>query len=258
MTASSASPSLAERLRRDEAIVTAWSSLAVPLLAEALGRSGYGAVTLDMQHGQHDIASVREGIAATRLSGAHSVVRTPVDDFASVSRVLDFGAEAVIMPMVNSVDDALALVGAAKYPPMGARSWGPHRAAMLKGESPAAYLAGANRETLTLAMIETPAALAALDEILAVDGLDGVFVGPGDLSLTLSGGAEVVPGSDQVQTVAADIAARTRAAGKIAGIFCNAAKDARGAQKMGFRFMAHGVDMNLLMEAAGAASAVLD
>ena len=236
-------PTLAARLRAGETIVTMWSSLAVPLLAEMGGRAGYESITLDMQHGFHDLASVREGIAAARLGGAHAVVRPPVDDFANVSRALDLGAEAVIMPMINSPDDAMALVVAAKYPPQGARSWGPHRAAMLLGRTPAEYLAEANSETLVLAMIETPAALAALDDILAVDGLDGVFVGPGDLSLTLSEGREVAPSSAPVQAHAADIATRTLAAGKVAGIYCNSAADATSAIGMGYRFVAHGSDL---------------
>ncbi|WP_417768987.1 HpcH/HpaI aldolase family protein [Stappia sp.] len=253
-----AAPTLAARLRADETVVTAWSTLAVPILAELLGRAGYRAVTLDMQHGAHDIASVRDGITATRLSGAHAVVRPPVDDFATVSRAFDLGAEAVIMPMVNSVEDALALVGATKYPPIGTRSWGPHRAAMLQGMTPPDYLASANAETVALAMIETPAAVEALDEILAVDGLDGIFVGPGDLSLTLSDGKAVTPSSETVQAMAADIAARTRAAGKFAGAFCNTAEDARAARDMGFRFIAHGVEMSLLLDAAAAKLAELD
>jgi 4-hydroxy-2-oxoheptanedioate aldolase len=242
--------SLAARLRADETIVTAWSTLAVPMLAELLGRSGYRAVTLDMQHGAHDIASVRDGIAAARLGGAHAVVRPPVDDFATVSRLFDLGAEAAIMPMVNTPEDALALVGAAKYPPLGARSWGPHRAALLQGVSPADYLERANRETIAFAMIETPAALEALDEILAVDGLDGVFVGPGDMSLTLSDGADLNPSSERVQTLAADVAAKARAAGKLAGIFTNSVEDAKRGKEMGFRFIALGIDMGLFMDAA--------
>lgn len=255
---SASKPSLAARLRADETVITAWSTLAVPVLAELLGRAGYGAVTLDMQHGAHDLASVREGIAAARLGGAHAVVRPPVDDFATVSRALDLGAEAVIMPMVNTIEDALALVGASKFPPAGVRSWGPHRAAMLQGLTPAEYLASANTETVAFAMIETPAALEALDEMLAVDGLDGVFIGPADLSLTLSEGRELAPSSAKVQTIAAEVARRARAAGKVAGIFCNNAADARSAREMGFRFISHGIEMSMLLEVAGARLAELD
>lgn len=255
MTAAS---TLADRLRAGEAIVALWSSLPLPLAAELGGRGGYEAVTLDMQHGLHDLATMRDGIASARLGGAHPVVRPPVDDFATVSRALDMGAEAIIMPMINSPEDAMALVAAAKYPPLGARSWGPHRAAMLAGLAAPAYLVAANAQTLAFAMIETPSALAALDDILAVDGLDAIFVGPGDLSLTLSEGREVAPSSAEVQAHAADIAARAQAAGRIAGIFCNSAEDTRAALAMGYRFVAHGIDLSLLVAEIARKRAELD
>lgn len=246
----SSRPSLAARLRAGETIVTAWCGLPAPSVVEALARAGYPSVTLDMQHGQHDLASTRDGMSAAVLGGAHPVARPQVDDFGMVSRLLDLGAEMIIMPMVNSVEDALALVGAAKYPPVGARSWGPHRGATLLGHQPPEYLRIANTETLALAMIETPAAIEALPDILSVDGLDGVFVGPSDLSLTLSGGAGLDPSGAETQGAAARIASATVAAGKIAGIFCNSVEDAKAAQAMGFRFMSLGTDLGLLTGAA--------
>ncbi|MEJ8475483.1 HpcH/HpaI aldolase family protein [Roseibium algae] len=241
---------LAARLRADEVIVTAWSGLAPAILCELLGRAGYPAITLDMQHGQHDIASVREGLASTALGGAHRVARIPVGENATASRLLDLGAEAVIAPMINSADDARAFVDAIKYPPVGARSWGPHRGAMLMGRPPMDYLRCANDETLGFAMIETPEAFEVLDEILQVPGLDAVFVGPADLSLTLSNGAELDPENDATRKAAAEIATRTRAAGKIAGKFCTSVEDVAWATEAGFRFLAYGVDMLLFTEAA--------
>jgi 4-hydroxy-2-oxoheptanedioate aldolase len=121
---------------------------------------------------------------------------------------------------------------------------------MLAGLTPPEYLAAANSETIAFAMVETPAALAALDEILAVEGLDAVFVGPGDLSLTLSEGKGLAPSSDEVQGHAADIAARAKAAGKLAGIFCNTAADAIRAREMGYGYIAYGVDMAMFLDEA--------
>lgn len=241
---------LASRLRSGETIVTAWSSLAVPILGELMARAGYKAVTLDMQHGMHDVASVREGILSVVAGGGHPVVRPPVDEFATASRALDLGAEAVIMPMVNSVDDALALVAATKYPPAGARSWGPHRAATLAGLQAPDYFASANTDTLAFAMIETPAALEALDDILALDGIDGVFVGPADLSLTLNDGAAVDPKGEACMAACADIAGRARAAGRFAALFCIDADHARAAMAMGYQFLALGIDVALFSAAA--------
>ncbi|MBD8890345.1 HpcH/HpaI aldolase family protein [Roseibium litorale] len=245
--------SLAQRLRSGDKIVTAWSGLAVPIVAELLARGGYEAVTLDMQHGQHDMASVREGMASLTLAGAHRIVRIPVGGNAMASRVLDVGAEAVIAPMINNRADAEAFAAAMKFPPVGARSWGPHRAAMLAGKTSSDYLAGANDSLLSLAMIETPEAIAALEDILSVPGIDGVFVGPSDLSLTLSQGLSLDPGGERTQKAATDIARRTLAAGKVAGIFCLEPGKVQEAIGMGYSLMAFGSDAFLLMEASQAA-----
>lgn len=242
--------SLAAKLRGGEEIITAWSLLPVPILAEFFGRSGYEAVTLDFQHGMHDIASVRDGFASLALGGSHRISRIPVDDFATASRLLDMGAEAVIAPMINSRDDAQAFVDFMKYPPIGKRSWGPHRGAMLQGMTIPDYLARANDETLALAMIETPEALSALDDILAVPGLDGVFVGPADLSLTLSNGSSLDPAGAGTAETAARIAKTVRDAGKIAGIFCVSADMVQQSRQVGYQLMAFGSDVQLFLEAA--------
>ncbi|MTH95745.1 HpcH/HpaI aldolase/citrate lyase family protein [Roseibium sp. RKSG952] len=242
--------SLAEKLNSGQTVVTAWSGLAVPILSELLARSGYEAVTLDLQHGMHDIASARDSFAAMSGLNAHRIARIPVGDFATASRLLDVGAEAIIAPMINSAADAADFADFMKYPPRGRRSWGPHRGAMLGGQDPQAYFASANRDMLALAMVETAEALAALDDILAVPGLDGVFVGPSDLSLTLSGGAGVDPNGAEMTRVAAEIAARARAAGKIASIFCMTPEKVQESRNAGYQLMAYGMDMALFMEAA--------
>ncbi len=163
--------------------------MASPLAAETLGRDGFPAVVLDVQHGLWDTASLIAGISAVHHAGAAPVARVPLNDFASVSRALDFGAEAIIAPMINSARDARAFAAVAKYPPLGERSWGPQRAMALQGRTVAAdYLREANEGTLTLAMIETPTALNDVDDIAATDGIDALFIGPYDLSTSLSGG----------------------------------------------------------------------
>jgi 4-hydroxy-2-oxoheptanedioate aldolase len=234
-----AAPTLADALRSDETIVSAWVTLPDALVAELVARSGFGAVTLDVQHGLHDAGSVMRSIGGIALAGKPAIVRLAVDDFALASRCLDFGAEAVIAPMINSSDDARRLVAAAKYPPLGERSWGPARAMTLFGISdPAIQLATANRSTLAIAMIETKTAMDALDEILAVEGLEGVFVGPSDLSVTLTGGARVAPNDAFVDAPLGDIAERARAAGKIAGAFAGNGERVRFYRKAGYRLIA--------------------
>src|ERR1700733_1004008 len=159
MTASE-SFTLAGRLRAGETIYSGWCGLAAPLVAEVIAREGFGAVTIDMQHGLWDITQVVDAIAAIRHGGAAPVVRVPLSDFATASRALDFGAEGIISPMINTPADARAFVAATKYPPLGERSWGPHRATMLAGlADQKVYLKDGNDLTFTLAMIETRAAL---------------------------------------------------------------------------------------------------
>src|SRR5262249_43848519 len=159
---------------------------------EIVAREGFSAVTLDSQHGMWDLAGLAVGIAAVRQGGAAPIVRVPLGDFALVSRVLDFGAEGLIAPMINTEADARALASAAKSPPIGERGWGPHRATMLAGiPAQKDYLASANDNIVTLAMIETRTALANIDAIAATPGIDGLFLGPSDLSIALSDGRMV-------------------------------------------------------------------
>jgi 4-hydroxy-2-oxoheptanedioate aldolase len=181
--------SLARSLRAGETVFSAWCSLASPLTAETIAREGFAAAVLDAQHGFWDVETLIEGIGALNHAGASPIVRVPLDDFALVSRALDFGAEAVIAPMINTAADAKKFASVAKYPPAGERSWGPTRAMTLQGRSNELdYLREANDSTLTLAMIETPTALANVDAIAATPGIDALFIGPYDLSTSLSGG----------------------------------------------------------------------
>jgi 4-hydroxy-2-oxoheptanedioate aldolase len=241
------SPTLARALRSGATIVSAWVSLPEPLVAELVARSDFGAVTLDVQHGLHDTGSVMRSIGGIALAGKPAIVRLAVEDFALASRSLDFGAEAVIAPMINSAADARRLVAATKYPPLGERSWGPARAMTLFGvRDGAAYLASANKETLAIAMIETKTALGVLDEILGVEGLDGVFVGPSDLSVTFSGGEKVAPTDSFIEAPIRDIAARAKAAGKIAGAYAVNGERVRFFREAGFRLIALASDQAYL------------
>lgn len=249
-------PTLADALRSGATIVSGWVTLPEALIAELVAGSGFDAVTLDVQHGLHDAGSVMRSVGAIAHAGKPAIVRLAVDDFALASRSLDFGAEAVIAPMINSVADARRLVAATKYPPLGERSWGPTRAMMLFGiGDPQIQLSTANRSTLALAMIETKTALAALDDILAVEGLDGVFVGPSDLSVTLSGGKRIAPTESFIEEPIRDIAVRTNAAGKIAGAFAINGERARFYRGAGYRFIALGSDQIYLTRGI---SAILD
>ena len=168
--------------RRGEAAYGAWLTVPSSFSAEAIAHQGFDWICVDMQHGVIDFQAAVEMLQAISTSRAMPFVRVPWNDFAAIGRVLDAGAMGVIVPMVNSVEEARAAVSACRYFPDGARSYGATRAGLYAG---ADYFAHANEEIACIPMIETKQALERLDDILAVPGIDAVFVGPSDLSITL-------------------------------------------------------------------------
>jgi 4-hydroxy-2-oxoheptanedioate aldolase len=243
----------AKRIRTGAPAFAAWCGIPDPLVPEVMCREGFDCAILDMQHGAVDYAAAIAGIASCALAGKPALVRTAVDEFTTASRLLDAGAAGIIAPMVNSVADAKQLADFTKYPPMGARSWGPHKALALSGLSPLDYLAQANSFVLTIAMIETRAALNALDDILAVPGIDGVFVGPSDLSIALTNGATVNQLHPEVDKAMDHIVKRAKAAGKFASAFCGDGKRGGEVAAKGYQLMSLGTDQLLLRAGSRAA-----
>jgi 4-hydroxy-2-oxoheptanedioate aldolase len=169
-----------------------------------------------------------------------------------VSRALDMGAEGVVAPLINTVADAKRFVAVAKFPPVGERSWGPSRAMMLGGfPDMKSYLRDANDETVTIAMIETREALANVDAIAAVKGIDVLFVGPSDLSITMTDGAVLDPHSKDIEAALDKIVAATKKAGKVAGLYCATGERAAAMAKRGFGYLAVGNDLSFLREGIG-------
>lgn len=244
---------LARRLRAGETVYAAWCSFAAPMVAETVARDGFSALVLDMQHGLWDTASIVAGIGAVDHAGSAPVVRIPLNDFAFVSRALDFGAAAIIAPMINSAADARKFAAVAKFPPLGERSWGPQRAMTLQGRTASVdYLREANEGTLTMAMIETPMALAQAESIAETPGIDALFIGPYDLSTSLSAGKAQDVTAPEVERAIDQIAAAANTAGKIAGIYCTNAQRALAMVKRGFRFVTVGGDVGYLREGLAA------
>ncbi len=244
---------LARRLRAGETVFSAWCTLASAVAAETVAREGFAAVVLDQQHGLWDTASIIAGIGALHHANATPVVRVPLGDFAFVSRALDFGAEAIIAPMINSERDARQFASVAKYPPLGERSWGPMRAMTLQGKTVTTdYLREANDGTLTLAMIETATALGNVDAIAATPGIDALFVGPYDLSTALSGGKAQDVQAPEVERAVDRICAVAKKAGKIPGIYCRDAERALAMAKRGFHFITIGSDQGFLRDGTAA------
>jgi 4-hydroxy-2-oxoheptanedioate aldolase len=246
-------PTLRERLGHGAPVYSGWSAIPDSLAVEALAGTAFDAVTLDMLHGGHHEDSVLRALGAIIAEGKHALVRIPVGRFDMASRALDFGADAVIAPMINSVADAKAFAQACKYPPVGGRSWGPSFAMPRRGvKSSGDWLAGGNASTLAFAMIETREALAVVDDILAVHGIDGVLVGPADFSIAWSNGRLVDPSHEPMMEAIADIAARASGAGKLAAIYVSDPALIPRFVDMGFRMVALGSEARLMQIGADA------
>ena len=243
--------SLAARLRAGETIFSAWCGLSSPLVTGTLAREGFNTVTIDAQHGMWDQASIVTGISSIRHGGAAAILRIPLEDWGGASRALDWGAEGIIAPMINNVADAKKFVSVTKFPPIGERSWGPHRATMLAGiPDQSVYLREFNNDMVTLAMIETKEAMQNLDAIAAVEGIDILFVGPSDLSINLIG--KVDPEGKDVEAALEKVLAAAQKNKKYAGVYCHNAERAKACAKRGFKFHAVGSDLGFLRAGAQA------
>jgi 4-hydroxy-2-oxoheptanedioate aldolase len=202
-----------------------WLSIANTFTAEVMAHQGFDWLCIDLQHGVIDYPAAVTMLQVIGTTDTIPFVRVPWNEPGIIGKVLDAGAMGVIIPLVNSPGEARAAVGACRYPPDGYRSYGPTRAAYYAG---ADYFDGANREIACIPMIETRQALDRLDEILAVPGIDAVYVGPADLSITLG----LPPRMDNVgafEEARLRIAAACKERGIAAGIHANASLAARHA-----------------------------
>ena len=239
----------AASLRAGKPALAAFIGFPDPMVTESMMRDGFDTAVIDMQHGMHTTQSVIQAIGGAAAAGKAVFVRPPVGDFAFASRALDAGAVGIVAPMVNTVEDARRLAAFCKYPPVGERSWGPYRATGLTSLAMGDYLKQANDITLALAMVETREALDALDDILSVPGIDGVFVGPSDLSIALSNGGHVDQFHADVDAALTHVAARCKAHGKIASCFAMTGQRAAEMIARGFQMSSVATDQVLLRNA---------
>ncbi len=227
-------------------IINAWLSIGSSYAAEAIAHQGFDAATVDCQHGMIGFETALTMLQAISTTDAVPLVRPAALDPAAIMRFLDAGAYGVICPMISTAADAQALVRACRYPPHGNRSCGPARGLLYGG---ADYVEHANAELLVIAMIETSEGLENLDAILAVPGLDGIYVGPNDLSLALGYRPENESAVPVVRDAIELVRARTVAAGHIAGIFCSDGNAAAMRIAQGFDLVTPGNDAALLRNA---------
>ena len=239
-------------------VLSGWCGITDPRYLESIAEFDFDAILLDMQHGFFDETSVQNAITTLVARGKAPLVRIPLARWDTASRVMDFGALAVVAPMINTVDDARAFVSATRFVPVGNRSFGPRHAASLYGIETNDYLNNFDQCSLALAMIETREAYGNLDEIIGVDGIDGVLIGPGDLSISFR--QNPVPDAYGVDTidVVKDIVIRCQKAGKKVAAFALDTKAANMLNGLSVDIISVGVDVTYIADGVNSHLAGLD
>lgn len=237
----------AASVRQRERMIGYWISSDNPPATERIARLGYDYIVLDAQHGLLGYRGLLDNLMAIAAAGAVGLVRVEANDATPIGKALDAGAVGVIVPLINSAGDAAAAVSASRYPPAGIRSYGPTRSGLRIGPSPA----DADATILVLGMIETAEGLADVEAIAATPGLDGLFIGPSDLTLGVGG---AYPGDPAVaaefDSALERIRAASETAGIVAGSYAPSGADAALRLAAGFSFVTMAGDLNHLEEAA--------
>jgi 4-hydroxy-2-oxoheptanedioate aldolase len=239
------------RLRRAWAegrpVLNGWLGVPSSHSAEVMSHVGFDSLTVDLQHGAIDYSSALIMLTAISTTPVVPLARPTSLDPPQIMKLLDAGAWGIVCPMIDTPEDARRLVEACRYPPIGQRSFGPTRAAMSQG--PGYTTDEANREIVVLGQIETPLSVANLDAILATEGLDGVYVGPSDLTLSMGLGANGDSMEPRFIETLRHVVARSRAAGRHVGMHCANGPQAKRMVEMGFDFVTVGSDTGLMTEA---------
>lgn len=241
-----------QALKEQRVQIGFWLALGEVSSTEICAGAGFDWLLIDGEHTPNDLRSILAQLQVIAgYPATHAVARVPSDDAIIIKQYLDLGVQTLLVPMVDSAEQAAAVVRACRYPPEGQRGVGGARAARW-GRYPA-YLREANAEVCVLVQVETRAALSDLDRICAVDGVDGVFIGPADLAASM--GFPGQPGHAEVQAATLDAFGRIRAAGKAAGILTRDETLARQYLDQGAVFVAVGLDAHLLAAQTSALAA---
>lgn len=237
---------LLERWREGRPAVGVWCTSRDSLVAEALAACGPDYVCVDLQHGASDLGNLVEMLQAVRSGGSSPVVRVPEASQALITKALDAGALGIIVPLVESAEQAREAVGACRYPPRGWRSYGPFRASLAADVSGLADL----EQVACIVMVETRKGLEAVEEIAGTDGVDAIYVGPSDLSIALG----LVPGSVREPAFVealATIRGACERAGVVAGIHTYDGEAAASYLADGFAMVTASLDLRTLSREVG-------
>lgn len=239
---------LKARWKAGKAAVNGWLAIPSGFSAEVMAQCGFDSVTVDMQHGVQDYQSMVQCFQAMERHPVTRMTRVPWNEPGIIGKALDGGAWGIICPMVNTREQAEALVSACRYPPLGTRSNGPIRHATYGVAS--AYQPIANAEVLVIPMIETKQALDNLEAILDVPGIDAIYVGPSDLALSIGGPPKLDHEDPAILKIYERLIAECGKRGIYPGIHCGTAAYAARAIRMGFRLTTIANDSGLMAKAA--------
>ncbi|APG45598.1 HpcH/HpaI aldolase family protein [Phaeobacter porticola] len=230
-----------------------WMSFGESAVAEIMGTCGFDWLVIDGEHAPNDIRSIRDHLISLAASDSHPVVRVPIGETWIIKQVLDAGAQTILVPMVESAEQADALVRACRYPPHGARGVGATAARATMFGSARDYIQTADQQVCLLLQVENQQGIKNLDDILSVQGIDGVFIGPADLSTDM--GYQGNSAHPEVRAVIADALTRIKDAGKAPGILGVTPDETQAYLDMGAQFLAVGIDVLLLAQNARALAA---
>ncbi|WP_282449531.1 4-hydroxy-2-oxoheptanedioate aldolase [Roseibium sediminicola] len=230
-------------LKSGQAQMGCWVGLAETYAAEITATAGFDWLLIDCEHAPNDLRSMMDQLRVVEASDSKPVVRLPIGDTVLIKQFLDAGAQTLLIPMVESKQKAEELVRAVRYPPVGVRGVGAGLARASRFSAIPDYLQTADREICLLVQVENRAGLAALDGILTVDGIDGVFIGPSDLAADMGHIGD--PMHPDVVAAVMDALARIKAAGKAPGILTTNQDFARTCLELGALFVATAIDVTL-------------
>ncbi|WP_435947813.1 4-hydroxy-2-oxoheptanedioate aldolase [Dryocola sp. BD586] len=230
-----------------------WLALANPYCAEICGGAGFDWLVLDAEHAPNDVPLLMQQLQALSASRSQVVVRSPVNAPWLIKQLLDIGATTLLVPMIETVEQAREMVRAVRYPPEGIRGVGAALARASAFNRTADYLLTANQQICLLLQIESRAGLEQLDAITLLDGVDGIFIGPADLAADM--GYPGNPGAPEVQSVIMDALARIQAHGKAGGILSAVPQLCKNYLEAGATFVAVGSDVGLLVNATNTLAA---
>ncbi len=231
-------------LKNGEIIIGCWLSLGDPLATEIAGTAGFDWLLIDGEHTPYDISRIRMQLMALEASSSHAAVRVPFSETWILKQVLDAGAQTILVPMVETAEQANRLVNDVSYPPAGSRGVGYAGARCSRFGEIIDYGTTADEQICLLVQVENCAGIAALDDILAVDRIDGVFIGPADLSADMGFMGQIE--HPEVQAVIKNAFSRIKAAGKAPGVLSTTSDITQDMIDAGAQFVATGVDLQLL------------